>query len=69
MGTAWSYLDITPLGRQEVWEDLPRYKWWNWHDNYDAAASLDPKRVEVSDAGEAAFRNAAQTASLYDAAF
>ncbi len=23
MGTTWSYLDATPLGRQEVWEDLP----------------------------------------------
>jgi predicted dithiol-disulfide oxidoreductase (DUF899 family) len=21
MGTTWSYLDITPLGRQETWED------------------------------------------------
>ena len=63
MGTTWSYLDITPLGRQETWEDSPEgypqtppYKWWNWHDNYDATASPDPKWVEVSDAGEAAFR-------------
>jgi predicted dithiol-disulfide oxidoreductase (DUF899 family) len=63
MGTTWSYLDITPLGRQEAWEDSPEgypqtppYKWWNWHDNYDAAASPDPKWVKVSDAGEAAFR-------------
>ena len=63
MGTTWSYLDITPLGRQETWEDSPEgypqtppYKWWNWHDNYDAEASPDPKWVEVSDAGEAAFR-------------
>ena len=63
MGTTWSYLDITPLGRQETWEDSPEgypqtppYKWWNWHDNYDAKASPDPKWVEVSDAGEAAFR-------------
>ena len=51
------------LGRQETWEDSPEgypqtppYKWWNWHDNYDADASPDPKWVEVSDAGEAAFR-------------
>src|SRR5262249_17783614 len=34
----------------------PPYKWWNWHDNYDAEASPDPKWVEVSDTGEAAFR-------------
>ena len=61
MGTVWSYLDITPMGRQEAWEDSPEwvvqtppYKWWNWHDNYDAA--LDQKWIEVSDAGEAAMR-------------
>ncbi len=23
MGTVWSYLDITSLGRQETWEDSP----------------------------------------------
>ena len=63
MGTTWSYLDITPLGRQEIWEDSPEgypqtppYKWWNWHDNYEAGASPDAKWVEVSEAGEAAFR-------------
>jgi predicted dithiol-disulfide oxidoreductase (DUF899 family) len=45
MGGTWNYLDITPLGRQEVWEDSPEgypqtepYKWWNWHDEYDTAA-------------------------------
>ena len=61
MGTVWSYLDITPLGRQEVWEDSPKgypqslpYKWWNWHDNYGAAP--DPKWAQVSDGGEAVFR-------------
>ncbi len=63
MGTTWSYLDTTPLGRQETWEDSPEgypqappYKWWNWHDNYDTEASPDPKWVKVSDVGEAAFR-------------
>jgi predicted dithiol-disulfide oxidoreductase (DUF899 family) len=63
MGSTWNYLDITALGRQEEWEDSPEgypqtppYKWWNWHDNYDAEASPDRKWVEVSDAGEAAFR-------------
>jgi predicted dithiol-disulfide oxidoreductase (DUF899 family) len=42
LGTTWSYLDITPLGRQEEWEDSPEgypqtppYKWWNLHDQYD----------------------------------
>src|SRR5512134_316926 len=24
MGSTWSYLDATPLGRQEVWEDSPQ---------------------------------------------
>jgi len=63
MGTVWSYLDITPLGRQEVWENSPEgypqsrpYKWWNWHDTYLPNTAPDPKWVAVSDAGEAAFR-------------
>jgi predicted dithiol-disulfide oxidoreductase (DUF899 family) len=54
MGTTWSYLDITPLGRQETWEDSPEgypqtapYKWWNWHDNYEAEASPNPKWVDI----------------------
>ena len=64
MGGTWDYLDITALGRQEVWEDSPEgypqtptYKWWNWHDSYVAEAAPDRKWVKVSDAGEAAFRN------------
>ncbi len=59
MGSVWNYLDITPLGRQETWEDSPAgypqdapYKWWNWHDNYAAEARPDPIWVEVSDAGQ-----------------
>ena len=63
-GNTWNYLDITPLGRQELWEDspagypqTPTYKWWNWHDSYVDDAPPDRKWVEVSDAGEAAFRN------------
>ena len=45
MGGTWNYLDITPLGRQEEWEDSPEgypqtapYQWWNLHDQYDQAA-------------------------------
>ena len=63
MGTTWSYLDMTALGRQEEWEDSPEgypqtrpYKWWNWNESYVPDAAPDPKWVEVSDAGEAAFR-------------
>ncbi len=64
MGTVWSYLDMTALGRQESWEDSPEgypqerpYKWWNWHDCYVPGAPVDPKWDAVSEAGEAAFRN------------
>lgn len=41
LGTTWTYLDITALGRQEEWEDSPEgypqtppYKWWKLHDEY-----------------------------------
>jgi len=41
MGTTWSYLDLTALGRQEEWEDspdgypqTPPYQWWRLHDEY-----------------------------------
>ncbi len=54
MGSTWSYLDVTPLGRQEEWEDSPEgypqtppYEWWNWHENYDAVVSPDPRWIEV----------------------
>ena len=63
MGTTWSYLDITALGRQETWEDspvgypqTPPYTWWNWHDNYDAETSPNRNWVEVSSAKEVTFR-------------
>jgi predicted dithiol-disulfide oxidoreductase (DUF899 family) len=45
MGSTWSYLDITALGRQEEWEDSPEgypqtppYEWWNYHDAYGKTA-------------------------------
>ena len=41
LGTIWSFLDLTPLGRQEAWEDAPAgtpqgapYTWWRLHDEY-----------------------------------
>lgn len=62
MGPTWAYLDITALGRQEAWEvspegypQTPPYKWMNWHDNYVAGAAPDPKWVEISEAGQAAW--------------
>ena len=43
IGTTWSYLDMTALGRQEEWEDSPAGDpqtklggWWNDHDAYSA---------------------------------
>ena len=45
LGTAWSFLDMTALGRQEVWEDSPEdypqtppYAWWRRHDEYDESS-------------------------------
>jgi predicted dithiol-disulfide oxidoreductase (DUF899 family) len=42
LGSVWTFLDLTPLGRQEEWEDSPegypqgpRYEWWRRHDEYD----------------------------------
>jgi predicted dithiol-disulfide oxidoreductase (DUF899 family) len=41
LGSAWSFLDLTPLGRQETWEDSPEgypqtppFQWWRLHDEY-----------------------------------
>ena len=41
MGSTWTYLDLTALGRQEEWEDSPEgypqtppYQWWRLHDEY-----------------------------------
>ena len=48
LGSTWSYLDMTALGRQENWEDSPEgypqtppYDWWIWH---DAPRTTDPDR-------------------------
>lgn len=41
LGSHWSYLDLTPYGRQESWEDSPAgfpqgplYSWMHRHDEY-----------------------------------
>ena len=56
MGSTWSYLDMTPLGRQEDWEDSPEgypqtppYKWWKWHDECAAGTSSQSKWSQVVD--------------------
>ena len=44
LGSNWTFLDLTPLGRQETWEDSPPgrpqtapYRWWRRHDEYEDA--------------------------------
>jgi predicted dithiol-disulfide oxidoreductase (DUF899 family) len=46
LGSIWTFLDLTPLGRQEEWEDTPPgrpqtppYRWWRLHDEYEMSAS------------------------------
>jgi len=42
LGSVWTFLDLTPQGRQEDWEDSPEgypqtkpYEWWRRHDEYE----------------------------------
>ena len=42
LGSHWTYLDLTPYGRQEEWEDSPQgwpqtptYEWQKRHDEYE----------------------------------
>jgi predicted dithiol-disulfide oxidoreductase (DUF899 family) len=44
LGSVWTFLDLTPYGRQETWEDSPEgrpqsapYQWWRRHDEYASA--------------------------------
>ncbi|PVZ10058.1 DUF899 family protein [Actinomycetospora cinnamomea] len=46
LGSVWSFLDLTPFGRQETWEDSPEgtpqsdpYVWWRRHDEYEPAGA------------------------------
>ena len=41
LGSVWTFLDLTPFGRTETWEDSPEgypqtapYIWWRRHDEY-----------------------------------
>ena len=54
MGSTWSYLDMTALGRQELWEDSPEgypqtkpYEWWRWHDDYGVETATNPGWVDM----------------------
>jgi predicted dithiol-disulfide oxidoreductase (DUF899 family) len=42
LGSVWTFLDLTPFGRQEGWEESPEgwpqsapYVWWRRHDEYE----------------------------------
>jgi len=55
LGSAWAYLDMTALGRQEAWEDSPAgypqtapYGWWNRHDEYEDATVFEEALAEAS---------------------
>jgi predicted dithiol-disulfide oxidoreductase (DUF899 family) len=44
LGSNWTFLDLTPLGRQEDWEESPYghpqsppYEWWRRHDEYEGS--------------------------------
>jgi predicted dithiol-disulfide oxidoreductase (DUF899 family) len=44
LGSVWTFLDLTPFGRQEEWEDTPPgrpqtppYTWWRPHDEYESS--------------------------------
>lgn len=46
LSSNWALLDLTPLGRQEEWEDTPpgrpqtpTYGWWRLHDSYEPEGS------------------------------
>ena len=49
IGPVWSFLDMTLLGRQETWQEVPPgrpqgdpYTWWRLHDNYGPVAAPNP---------------------------
>jgi predicted dithiol-disulfide oxidoreductase (DUF899 family) len=55
MGSTWTYLDITALGRQEQWENSPKsypqtppYYWWRRHDEYDRAEAAAEMAEQIS---------------------
>jgi predicted dithiol-disulfide oxidoreductase (DUF899 family) len=54
LGSTWSYLDMTALGRQEEWEDSPEgypqgspYVWWVWHDQAPQTGVDRPGLVQL----------------------
>jgi predicted dithiol-disulfide oxidoreductase (DUF899 family) len=52
LGT-FALLDMTPLGRQEAWEESPEgwpqtppYEWWRRHDEYETESTIDTAPAE-----------------------
>jgi predicted dithiol-disulfide oxidoreductase (DUF899 family) len=50
LGSVWTFLDLTPLGRQESWEDSPEgrpktppYQWWRRHDEHDSSTTKEDR--------------------------
>jgi predicted dithiol-disulfide oxidoreductase (DUF899 family) len=48
LGPVWTFLDLTPYGRQEDWEDspdgypqTPPYQWWRRHDEYEGVKNRE----------------------------
>ncbi len=53
IGSTFSLLDLTLLGRQEQWQDVPAgrpqgetYTWWRLHDHYGQVAAPNPRCAE-----------------------
>jgi predicted dithiol-disulfide oxidoreductase (DUF899 family) len=51
LGSPWTLLDLTPLGRQETWEDSPPgwpqsapFVWWQRHDEYEKNGKIKSKK-------------------------
>jgi predicted dithiol-disulfide oxidoreductase (DUF899 family) len=72
LGGLWAYLDITPLGRQEEWEDSPEgypqtppNLWIRRHDEYGAPAESEAATAmaEQVERYEAAHRETTRTGS------
>ena len=70
LGSAWSYLDITALGRQEAWEDSPEgypqnppTSWVRRHDEYDASAEVEAANVRAMDEQVARYRSQHESGS------
>jgi predicted dithiol-disulfide oxidoreductase (DUF899 family)/ketosteroid isomerase-like protein len=74
LGSVWTLLDLTPLGRQEEWEDSPEgtpqtkpYTWWKRHDEYAGEPNDAQQIAALLERRSAAHRakDAASIAGLY----